>query len=40
MSKVLLEAKNIRKVFGENVILEDVSLSVEEGEVVVIIRRR
>ena len=37
MSKVLLEAKNIRKVFGENVILEDVSLSVEEGEVVVII---
>lgn len=37
MSKVLLKAEHIKKSFGDNLILNDVSLEVKEGEVVVII---
>ncbi len=33
----LLEIKNLTKSFGENIILKDVNLSVEQGEVVVIL---
>lgn len=33
----LLEIKNITKAFGENTILKNVSLSVEKGEVIVIL---
>lgn len=33
----LLEIKNFTKSFGENIILKDVNLSVEQGEVVVIL---
>lgn len=33
----LLEIKNLTKSFGENVILKDINLSVEQGEVVVIL---
>ena len=33
----LLELKNIKKSFDQNVILKDLSLSVEKGEVIVIL---
>ena len=33
----LLEIKNIKKSFDENLILNDVSLNVEQGEVIVIL---
>jgi len=33
----LLEVKNLKKSFGDNVVLKDISLSVEKGEVLVII---
>ena len=31
--QLLLEMKNIRKSFGKNVVLEDVSISLHKGEV-------
>ena len=33
----LLEIKNLKKSFGDNVVLKDISLSVEKGEVLAII---
>ena len=33
----LLEIKNLKKSFGENVVLKDISLNVEKGEVLAII---
>jgi glutamine transport system ATP-binding protein len=35
--KDMIIAKNVSKVFGDNVVLKDISLSVKEGEVVVVI---
>lgn len=32
MKKVMIEAKNIQKSFGENVILKNISLQIEQGE--------
>ena len=37
MSKTVLEVKNLRKSFGENEVLRDISFSLSEGEVLVII---
>ncbi len=37
MSEKLIRVENLKKAYGENVILKDVSLSVREGEVVVIL---
>lgn len=37
MSEKLLEIKNLNKSFGDNVVLKDFSLTVEKGEVIVII---
>lgn len=37
MAKHIIEAKNIKKAFGDNVVLKDINLTVDEGEVVVII---
>ena len=33
----LLEIKNLKKSFGDNVVLKDISLSVDKGEVLSII---
>ena len=33
----LLEIKNLKKSFGDNVVLKDISLNVEKGEVLAII---
>lgn len=37
MAEKIIEVKNLHKQFGENVILKDLSISVEKGEVVVLI---
>lgn len=37
MGEIMLEAKNIRKSFGKNHVLKDVSLTVKKGEVIVIL---
>ena len=37
MSEIILELRDIRKSFGSNAILKDLSLSVQKGEVVVIL---
>ena len=36
MEKVMIEAKNIQKSFGENVILKDISFQIKQGEFVAI----
>ena len=37
MSEIILELRDIRKSFGSNAILKGLSLSVQKGEVVVIL---
>lgn len=37
MGEIMLEAKNIKKSFGKNPVLKDVSLTVNKGEVIVIL---
>ena len=37
MGEIMLEAKNIKKSFGKNHVLKDVSLTVNKGEVIVIL---
>ena len=37
MSEIILELQDIRKSFGSNAILKGLSLSVQKGEVVVIL---
>lgn len=37
MAETIIEVKNLHKQFGDNVILKDLSISVEKGEVVVLI---
>lgn len=37
MAETIIEVKNLHKQFGDNVILNDLSISVEKGEVVVLI---
>ena len=37
MSEELIRVENLTKAYGENVILKDVSFSVREGEVLVIL---
>lgn len=37
MAETIIEVKNLHKQFGDNVILKDLSISVEKGEVIVLI---
>lgn len=37
MAETIIEVKNLHKQFGDNVILKDISISVEKGEVIVLI---
>ena len=37
MSEVILEARNLTKIYGQNVIFKEINLKVQEGETIVII---
>jgi polar amino acid transport system ATP-binding protein len=37
MSKIVLETKNLKKEFGDNVVLKDINTQIKQGEVVVVI---